>query len=232
MRVVALDFCRVSQHDPNRHAMSAKTVSGYGPLQRLLECCAMASCALLAAWSLWRLSLASGQYFIAVAFAAAICGWLAADLFSGFAHWAFDSWGSVRTPFVGNAFIRPFREHHADPLEMTRHDFVELNGSSSLACLPLLIAACVMPLTAVASIVLQALLVFTALGAMVTNQCHQWAHADEESTPAIVRWAQRRRLILAPEQHRLHHTAPFDSHFCMASGWLNAPLNALLRAWR
>jgi hypothetical protein len=26
--------------------------------------------------------------------------------------------------------------------------------------------------------------------------------------------------------------APFDTNFCMSCGWLNAPFNALLRAWR
>jgi ubiquitin-conjugating enzyme E2 variant len=46
---------------------------------------------------------------------AALCGWLLADLFSGLVHWALDSFGSVRTPVLGPAFIRPFREHHADP---------------------------------------------------------------------------------------------------------------------
>lgn len=212
--------------------MSAKTVPGYGPLQRFLECCAIGLFALLAAWSLWRLSRAADRHFIAVVFAAAMCGWIAADLFSGLVHWAFDSWGSVRTPLLGNAFIRPFREHHVDPLAMTRHDFVEINGSNSLACLPLLIAASAMPLTSVSWILVQALLLFSAVGAIITNQCHKWAHMDEKSTPVLVRWAQHCNLILPPEHHRLHHTAPFDSHFCIASGWLNAPLNALLRIWR
>ena len=47
---------------------------------------------------------------------ALIAGWLLADLFSGLVHWALDSFGSVRTPIFGPAFIRPFREHHADTL--------------------------------------------------------------------------------------------------------------------
>src|SRR6185369_10112577 len=69
---------------------------------------------------------------------ALILGWLLADLFSGLVHWALDTYGSVRTPIVGPAIIRPFREHHADPQGMTRHDFFEVNGSSCLGCLPLL----------------------------------------------------------------------------------------------
>ncbi len=195
----------------------------YARSQRWLEYGAIALFALLAAWSLAVLTGATGW----LALIAAPIGWLAADLLSGLLHWALDSFGSVRTPLIGQAFIRPFREHHVDPEEMTRHDFVETHGASCFAALPLLAAACFVPWMFV-----QALLTFIALGALATNQCHKWAHMEEAATPKLVLWAQRRRLVLPREHHRLHHTAPFDSHFCMSSGWLNAPLNALLRAWR
>ena len=115
---------------------------------------------------------------------------------------------------------------------MTRHDFVETHGSSCLAALPLLVLAAVAPLDAWAGVCAQAVLLSTALGVLATNQCHKWAHMEPAATPAFVRWAQRRWLILPREHHRLHHTPPFDTHFCMSSGWLNAPFNALLRAWR
>lgn len=204
----------------------------YGRAQRLLEIGAMALFALLAAWSLWRLAGATGWAFAPVALAAAPFAWLASDLLSGLLHWACDSFGGVGTPVIGKAFIHPFRAHHADPEEMTRHDFVETHGASCLAALPLLAAASVAPLATWPWIGAQALLVFTALGALATNQCHKWAHMDEAETPRPVRWLQRRGLVLAREHHRLHHTPPFDSHFCMSCGWLNAPFNALLRAWR
>jgi len=163
---------------------------------------------------------------------AALCGWLLADLFSGLVHWALDSFGSVRTPVVGPAFIRPFREHHADPLAITRHDFVEINGSNCLACSPLLVGASGMPLEAAILVGAQAVMLFTALGVLATNQCHKWAHMEPARVPALVRWAQRAGLVLSPEHHQLHHSAPFDSHFCTSNGWLNASLDRLLRAWR
>jgi len=187
---------------------------------------------LLTAWSVWRLAAAAERSFFPVLLVAAPVGWLASDLLSGLLHWAFDSWGSVNTPLIGNAFIRPFREHHVDPQAMTRHDFVETHGASCLAALPFLAAASLVPLETVASFFAQAFLLTLALSALATNQCHKWAHMDEDSTPAVVCWAQRRRLVLPRWHHQLHHTPPFDSHFCVSSGWLNAPLNALLRAWR
>jgi ubiquitin-conjugating enzyme E2 variant len=204
----------------------------YGRGQRLLEYFAIALFALLAAWSLWRLAGATGWAFPAVALLAVPAGWLASDLLSGLVHWACDTFGSASTPLIGKALIRAFRAHHADPEEMTRHDFVETHGASCLAALPLLAAALFVPVVSWPGFLAQALLIFTALGALATNQCHKWAHMEELEAPRFVRWAQRRGLILPREHHRLHHTPPFDSHFCMSCGWLNAPFNALLRAWR
>lgn len=205
---------------------------GYTCGQRLLETAAMVCFAGLAAWSALRLARATGAAFPAVALGAAVLGWALVDLLSGVLHWALDSFGSVRTPLVGQAFIRPFREHHHDPLLMTQHDFVELNGASCLACLPLLGLTATWPLDAPLALAAQAVLLCACLGALLTNQCHQWAHADASATPPAVRWLQQRRLVLAPQVHRQHHTAPFDAHFCMACGWFNRPLNALLRRRR
>lgn len=209
--------------------MSARAPYGRG--QRLLELAAIALFALLAAAGLARIAGEAGAGLPLLLAAALPCGWLASDLLSGLLHYAFDTWGSVRTPLIGPAFIRPFREHHADPQAMTRHDFVETHGASCLAALPFLAAACLVPaeiLTAFAP----ALLWSTALGALATNQCHKWAHMEEAATPRLVRLAQRWRLALPREHHRRHHTPPFDSHFCMSCGWLNPVFDAVLRAWR
>lgn len=211
--------------------MSARRY-GYGRGFRLVELAAIALFAALSVWALARLAAASGPCFPLVLLGAIPAGWLLSDLLSGLAHWAFDTFGSPATPVVGAALIRPFREHHADPEGMTRHDFVETHGASCLGALPFLVVAVLLPLSSWPGVAVQALALFTALGALATNQCHKWAHMDERETPAPVRWAQRHWLVLPREHHRLHHTAPFDSHFCMSSGWLNRPFDALLRAWR
>lgn len=212
--------------------MNRQSLSVYNPRQRLLDGSAIGLFALLAAFSLWRLFAATGPTFPVVVLVALPCGWLAADLLSGLLHFTFDTVGSVETPLVGNAFIRPFREHHVDPRAMTRHDFVETNGASCLACLPVLAATSYAPLESTPWILFQAFLLFVALGAFATNQCHKWAHMEAAATPALARWAQRCHLILPREHHQLHHTAPFDSHFCMSCGWLNPMFNAVLRLWR
>ena len=195
---------------------------------RWLEYASIALFGLLAAIGLWRLVDASGVWFIALALAAAPLGWIASDLLSGLLHFAFDTLGSVETPLIGRAFIRPFREHHADPAAMTRHDFVETHGASCLAALPFLALVCFSSLHPfIASIMF-----FTAIGALATNQCHKWAHLEEGATPSIVRALQRWKLVLPREHHRRHHTPPFDSHFCMSCGWLNPALDYCLKGLR
>ena len=184
------------------------TPLAYPPAQRALELLGISLFPILALLAFQALE--SGPLELLVA---ALCGWMIADLLSGLVHWALDRFGSERTPLVGAVLIRPFREHHDDPLAMTRHDFVETNGASALGASALLLFH-------------HEVLFFAALGLLAANQCHKWAHARR--VPRLVRAAQRLRLILAPEAHRRHHAAPHDRHFCTASGWLNRPLDFIL----
>jgi hypothetical protein len=110
---------------------------------------------------------------------------------------------------------------------MTRHDFVETNGASCLAATPVLAAAAVMPAEAGALAALHAFLTCAGLATPAANQCHKWAHMRLEDVPAPARLLQRWRIALAPEVHRSHHARPFDTSYCTASGWLNAPLDSL-----
>lgn len=126
---------------------------------------------------------------------------------------------------VVNSFslARPFREHHSDPRGMTRHDFVEVNGASCLGCIPVLMVSAFFPFNPF----LHSILIFSCVGVLLANQCHKWAHM--QAPPRLVRVLQRLRLVLRAEEHRLHHRSPYNSHYCTASGWLNHPLNLLLK---
>jgi plasmanylethanolamine desaturase len=161
--------------------------------------------------------------------AAVLTGYLAADFVSGFVHWLGDTWGSTETPILGKAMIRPFREHHVDQKAITRHDFIETNGSNCLISIPVGVMAIAIPLGPGP---LHWLRLFTAtfLGAMIlwvmaTNQFHKWAHADRP--PLVIAWLQRLHLILPPAHHAIHHAAPFAKYYCITVGWMNWPLYKL-----
>lgn len=173
-----------------------------------------------------RLTVAGGPWWPAAA--GALAGWIAADFLSGLAHWAADNFGSPATPWLGPTFILPFRNHHADPLEITRHGFVEANGATAILVAPIMLciwwAVPAAPGDGVTAFGLAlSLVVWPAI--LMTNQIHKWAHMAEP--PRWVRPLQRVRLILSHDHHARHHTAPFDTYYCITTGWLNRPIETL-----
>lgn len=154
-----------------------------------------------------------------------IAAWLAADFVSGFVHFLADSFGSVETPFFGKTFVYPFREHHIDPLAITRHSYLETNGANSIISLPVL--AAVLLTTEPENNPLMRLWVCFFLGAIfLTNQIHKWSHMPV--APALPRLLQRCHIILTPQGHAVHHVPPHSDYFCITNGWLN-PFLAKIR---
>ena len=56
-------------------------------------------------------------------------------------HWAGDTLGDETTPFLGKNFVMPFRQHHVDPKDIARHDFIETNGNNCIVVLAPLASA-------------------------------------------------------------------------------------------
>ena len=156
-------------------------------------------------------------------------GFIFADLASGIVHWAADTWGSPDIPVLGKALLRPFREHHVAPKAMTKHDYIETNGANCLVALPIAYGTLAIPVEPDSTF---ALGLSVSMGSMIfwvmmTNQIHKWSHLDQHELPALVRFAQRFHLILPPTHHVRHHTAPFDTYYCITTGWLNRPLHRM-----
>ena len=157
-----------------------------------------------------------------LALAAAMLGFLAADFVSGFVHWLADTWGSTQMRWIGQSLIRPFREHHIDQKEITRHDFVETNGNNCLISVPVIVIALFLPLEDWGGQLAAEGIASLVVWVMATNQFHKWAHLDEPR--GLVAWLQKCHLILPPAHHALHHQAPYTDYYCITAGWLNLPL--------
>lgn len=132
------------------------------------------------------------------------------------------------------AFIRPFREHHIDPLAITRHDYIETNGDNCLSTVPLLgIVTLLVTVQTPDQVIFwyPAYFFFMALAFFVilTNQIHKWSHMYH-GLPWIVEKLQDWKLILPRKHHRVHHVAPHETYFCITTGWCNYPLE-VLRFW-
>jgi hypothetical protein len=161
-----------------------------------------------------------------------VVGYFLTDFISGFVHWAGDTLGSETLPIIGPTFVKPFRFHHVDQKDITRHDFIETNGNNCiLSVLLMLHVAILMPRTPSFFFYYGALMFSIALFTLGTNQFHKWAHAEPETLNPVVRGLQRAGLILSPQHHTTHHTAPFETYYCITHGMLN-PLLARTHFFR
>lgn len=182
------------------------------------------------AWLLVR-GVSTPTQAIAVV-AVVVAGYFVADFISGFFHWAGDTLGSEATPFLGAHFVKPFRFHHVDQKDITRHDFIETNGNNCIiSVLPMVLVAILMRRTPGLSFYGGALMFSVSLFTFGTNQFHKWAHMDPALLSPAVRVFQRAGLILSPEHHVTHHTAPFSTYYCITHGMLN-PLLARAQFFR
>src|SRR4051812_22960187 len=193
---------------------------GYSPAVRRFEIASIGAFALAMAWLLVRIAagVAESPWLALTAF---MLGFVGADFVSGFVHWTADTWGTPDWPLIGKALIRPFREHHVDEKEITRHDFVETNGNNCFISLPAATGAALLP-QGTPWFFLAAMTFSLCLAIFGTNQFHKWAHMDEP--PRYARMLQRASLILPPEHHAVHHAAPYAKYYCITVGWMNEAL--------
>jgi ubiquitin-conjugating enzyme E2 variant len=206
---------------------------GYSRSHRLLEIAGIVGLFALLGYVAWRLILGVSTWGQGLAVVGLIAvGYFVTDFISGFVHWAGDTLGSETMPVLGAHFVKPFRFHHVDQKDITRHDFIETNGNNCiLSVLLMLHVAVLMPRTPGFFFYYGALMFSIALFTLGTNQFHKWAHAEPAELGPVVRGLQRAGLILSPEHHKTHHTAPYETYYCITHGMLN-PLLARARFFR
>ena len=194
---------------------------GYSPAIRAMEIASIVTFITLEAALVWRLwgGPHTGPWLV---LSALLLGYLAADFVSGVVPWMGDTWGSTEMPVLGKAFIRPFREHHVDEKAITRHDFVETNGNNCLVSLPVALLAVALPHSSPGWVFISAFLGAMIFWVMATNQFHKWSHLEQP--PTLIGFLQRTHLVLPPDHHQIHHTAPFNKYYCITVGWMNKPL--------
>ncbi len=150
--------------------------------------------------------------------------WALADLTTGLAHWALDTYGTPQTPVVG-PFIHEFRHHHEAPRAICDSDAIETCSSAALAGWPLLVLAHLGVARHWLSPAAGTLLLVYLAGGVLTNYFHLLAHA--EAPPDWAKWMQRRGIILSPAEHDRHHRGDHRLAYCITVGWLNCPLERL-----
>jgi len=147
-------------------------------------------------------------------------GALLGELFSGAFHWATDNYGSLRTPVVGFA-CAAFQGHHLAPWTIAHRSLfnnVYKIAAATLALLPL--GLTLLPPTGAACV---AIMLYLQL---VAQEFHRWTHTPPSRLPGWKRWLQRAGIALPMPEHIAHHKPPFDKHYCILTGRLNAALDS------
>jgi plasmanylethanolamine desaturase len=221
-----------AHHDlePTRSGVRLLGTYDYPLAHRLLELASVLAFAVFAsgfAVRVVRALVTRWSWIVAPAVVvSALLAFALSDLLSGLVHFLFDNFGSPDTAVIGQKFVKPFRDHHVDPMAMTHGDFVAVNADNFFACLPVLVP-CYFLLEVERHPYLGTFLVTLMLATIVTNQIHKWAHLPV--VPRVVRAAQRHGVVLSAEHHRRHHTAPFDNHYCITWGRLDPVLDRVAR---
>ena len=143
-----------------------------------------------------------------------------ADWFSGFVHWATDTWfDEVRL----TSLISIAREHHLYPHHILAYRFRHYVAYSSWPTLvlvgpfALLLTLGLTRSTATFGAVLSCLIVSATM--FFGTYAHRLGHRQSDNR--LVRWMQRRRLLIDPRYHSLHHRGNHDTHYCVINGWAN-----------
>ncbi len=152
--------------------------------------------------------------------AAFIAGLLLADFMSGLVHWFADTWGDETWLIVGPTLIHPFRNHHVDPMSITRHDFLETNGSL-LILSALALALGLMADSAGFIVFLFSLVSFVS----ITNQIHKFAHSFQ--APVFFNWISRFGIVLSKTHHENHHSGDQTKAYCITIGLWNPLLDRI-----
>lgn len=144
------------------------------------------------------------------------------DFATGVFHWATDNYGSIKTPVFGTV-CAAFQGHHLTPWTITFRSFVNNVYKICFATVPVLLLLGLAltflhmhPLTNI-------FFVLFANWWMVSQEFHKYAHMKR--VPPPVRWLQDRGIILSRREHGLHHTAPFEGHYCILTGINNGWLD-------
>lgn len=173
------------------------------------------------AWLLWHAGYGAWPLLLLP------LGLLASDFTSGMFHWFFDNYGSPETPVFGQT-IELFRVHHALPEDICKSNFTFTVGHISVWAVPLVVSH-LLPFCLGQPPLLYCawtMLFSTAnLFLIYTNLFHKWAHLPQK--PGWMLWLQERHLILNMEHHQVHHTPPFETYYCITTGWMNPLLYKL-----
>lgn len=135
--------------------------------------------------------------------------------------------GRLETPVVGFA-CAAFQGHHLAPWTISHRTVANNVYKIGVATIPLISAAALLLPPSGAAFV--AAMLYCQLCA---QEFHRWTHTPPKMLAPWQRRLQQIGIALPLKEHVAHHKPPFDKHYCILTGGLNALLDsAPLHFWR
>ena len=148
---------------------------------------------------------------------------LVADLVSGLAHWAQDTYLEPgHWHWINEKLVYPNIAHHRIAGASLANDYWRTNSAGIALTLSVWIAAGLMHL-------LDWRLLLIGSVASHANQVHTWAHSP--AGPKVVRLLQKWGVLLRPAHHARHHKKPYLIRYCTIGNFLN-PILDTFNFWR
>jgi len=118
-----------------------------------------------------------------------------------------------------------FQGHHVTPWTITFRGFANNVYKICYGTVPALLLLTASPLGPLSRM----FFAFFVTWWMVSQELHKWSHM--RTTPKAIKFFQDIGVILSKKEHGMHHTAPFEAHYCILTGWCNGFLDGS-QAWR
>lgn len=158
--------------------------------------------------------------------------WMVAEIGSALAHHFEDRYGNPEWQsssskikrIIYMSIIEPNIVHHKRPAAMLEGSYWFRNNTSivlsfALAGISYLAFPDFWPLWAGFILMSQA------------NEIHGWAHKPKLQNNIIIRSLQRIGLLQSPKHHKIHHTVPYNTHYCVMTNYLN-PILSTIGFWK
>lgn len=140
------------------------------------------------------------------------------DFGTGVFHWATDNYGSIKTPVFGSV-CAAFQGHHVTPWTITFRSFANNVYKICYGTIPALLIVAAIPMMPLVKVFFTLFITWW----MISQELHKFSHM--RSTPKTIKIFQDMGIILSKKEHGLHHTSPFEGHYCILTGICNSVLD-------
>jgi palmitoyl-[glycerolipid] 3-(E)-desaturase len=160
----------------------------------------------------------NSPYDVASVVATIVLSVIVGDFGTGVFHWATDNYGSIKTPVFGSV-CAAFQGHHVTPWTITFRSFANNVYKICYGTVPALLVVAAVPMMPLTKIFFTLFITWW----MISQELHKFSHM--RTTPKGIKYFQDMGLILSKKEHGLHHTAPFEGHYCILTGVCNSFLD-------